>query len=146
MTTMPPSKALGRLQQVDLRTAWISEAGGFTPWLAQEENLCLLGKTIGIDLELEAQERNVGPFRADILCKDTTSNNWVLIENQLDRTDHTHLGQLLTYAAGLDADTIVCQDDWPRQHEWLRVHLEKLHHVFGPRIRALPSLATLNTP
>lgn len=98
---------LGRLEKVDLRTAWMSEAGDFTPWLAQAVNLILLGDAIGLELELEAQEKNVGPFRADILCKDTANDTWVLIENQLERTDHTHLGQLLTYAAGLGAVTIV---------------------------------------
>lgn len=103
---MPP-KGLGRLEEVDLRTIWTSEAGDFTPWLAEEENLGLLGDTIGIELELEAQEKNVGPFRADILCKDTANGSWVLIENQLEKTDHAHLGQLLTYASGLKAVTIV---------------------------------------
>jgi len=98
---------LSRLEKVQLRKYWQTEAGDFTPWLAQEENISLLGETIGVSLEVEAQEKEVGPFRADILCKDTTTDNWVLIENQLERTDHTHLGQLLTYAAGLNAVTIV---------------------------------------
>jgi hypothetical protein len=90
------SNNLGRLERVDLRDIWESEAGDFTPWLAQEDNIALLGQTIGIDLEVEAQEKNVGPFRADILCKDTVTQDWVLIENQLEKTDHTHLGQLMT--------------------------------------------------
>ncbi len=98
---------LSRLERVPLREVWAAEADDFTPWLAREDNLALLGDTIGLELELEAQEKNVGPFRADILCKDTASNNWVLVENQLARTDHTHLGQLLTYAAGLKAVTMV---------------------------------------
>lgn len=98
---------LGRLHRVELRDIWQSEAQDFTPWLAREDNLALLAETLGIDLELEAVEQNVGPFRADILCKDTLSDRWVLVENQLERTDHTHLGQLMTYAAGLDAVTIV---------------------------------------
>lgn len=98
---------LGRLQKVLLRDIWATEAQDFTPWLAGEENLLLLSETLGLELELEAVEQNVGPFRADILCKDTGSDTWVLIENQLERTDHTHLGQLITYAAGLDAVTIV---------------------------------------
>lgn len=105
MPDTPPQ--LGRLQRVDLREAWITEASDFTPWLAREENIRLLGETIGIELEVEAEEKNVGPFRADILCKNTADGTWVLIENQLERTDHTHLGQLLTYAAGLHAVTIV---------------------------------------
>lgn len=88
-------KKLGKLQKIeDLRCVWLNEAGGFTPWLAAEDNIALLGETIGIELEVESQEQNVGPFRADILCKDTANNNWVLIENQLERTDHCHLGQL----------------------------------------------------
>ena len=98
---------LGRLKKVDLREVWKTEAQHFTPWLANEENLALLGDTIGLDLECEAVEKNVGPFRADILCKDTANDSWVLIENQVERTDHTHLGQLLTYAAGLKTVTIV---------------------------------------
>jgi Domain of unknown function (DUF4268) len=98
---------LGRLERVDLRDIWVSEAASFTPWLARPENLAVLGEALNIDLELEAQERAVGPFRADILCKDVGTDRWVLIENQLERTDHAHLGQLLTYASGLDAVTIV---------------------------------------
>jgi hypothetical protein len=103
MTDQP----LGRLERVELRDIWVSESTSFTPWLARSENLAVLGDTLNIDLELEAQERAVGPFRADLLCKDINNDRWVLIENQLERTDHTHLGQLLTYASGLDAVTIV---------------------------------------
>jgi hypothetical protein len=98
---------LGRLERVELRDVWTTEATDFTPWLARPDNLEVLGETLGIDLELEAQERAVGPFRADILCKEIGSDRWVLIENQLERTDHVHLGQLLTYASGLEAVTIV---------------------------------------
>jgi hypothetical protein len=103
MSTM----SLGRLERVELRDVWIGEASDFTPWLAQEKNLELLGETIGLDLQWEATEKDVGPFRADILCRDTVTNAYVLVENQLERTDHTHLGQLITYAAGLKAVTIV---------------------------------------
>jgi hypothetical protein len=98
---------LSRLERVDLRDIWRSEAQDFTPWLARDENIQLLGDTLGIELEVEAVEKNVGPFRADILCQDTTTQKWVLVENQLERTDHSHLGQLITYAAGLDAVTII---------------------------------------
>ena len=127
MTTMRSS--LGILEQVDLRTVWTNEADDFTPWLAKEENLKLLGDTIGLELELEAQEKNVGPFRADILCKETANDSWVLIENQLERTDHTHLGQLLTYAAGLNAVTIV----WiaKRFTEEHRAAMDWLNYITG---------------
>jgi hypothetical protein len=111
---------LGRMEKIsDLREVWESEDGDFTPWLAKEENLTLLGDTIGIDLELEAQEQNVGPFKADILCRDTVTNNWVLIENQIEKTDHTHLGQILTYGAGLEATTIV----------WIAKHFTEEHRA-----------------
>src|SRR3984893_14482083 len=98
---------LGRLERVELHDIWASEAASFTPWLARSENIAILGETLNIELELQAQQRAVGPFRADLLCKDIDTDRWVLIENQLERTDHTHLGQLLTYASGLDAVTII---------------------------------------
>src|ERR1041385_6781542 len=104
---MSSSYGLGRLERVDLREIWQSESGNFTPWLALKENLDLLGDTLGIDLQFEAQEKGVGPYRADIVCKDTSDDSWVLIENQLEVTDHLHLGQILTYAAGLGAVTVV---------------------------------------
>lgn len=93
------------LESVELREYWKDESNGFTPWLA--DNIHLLSKVLGIDLEVEAQEKEVGPFRADVLCKEKMTNHWVLIENQLEMTDHNHLGQILTYAAGLEAFTII---------------------------------------
>lgn len=115
---------LGRLKSVELREIWDSEAQHFTPWLAKESNLALLGDTIGLVLELETVEKNVGPYRADIVCRDTADNSWVLIENQLEKTDHNHLGQILTYAAGLNAVTIVWiaqrfTDEHQATLEWL---------------------------
>ena len=103
------SSKLGKMQRVNVREAWLNEASHFTPWLASEEGLELLQETLDMELEVEATEQFVGPFKADILAKrtDTTDDHWVLIENQLERTDHRHLGQLLTYAAGLGAATIV---------------------------------------
>lgn len=98
---------LGKLEHEELRIAFPGEASHFTPWLALPENLADLGKIIGIELELVSTEQYVGPFRADILCKDTSTGRYVLIENQLEATDHTHLGQILTYAAGLKACAIV---------------------------------------
>lgn len=133
------TKSLGRLLKVDLREAWSSESSDFTPWLAQEENLKLLGEAIGIELELESQEKDVGPFRADILCKDTATDNWVLIENQLARTDHSHLGQLLTYAAGLNAVTIVwIAERFTEEHratlDWLNERTDEKINLFGLEI------------
>ena len=133
---IPP---FGRLEKVELRSGWASEAGAFTPWLAQAENLALLGDAIGLELELEAQEKNVGNFRADIVCKDTLTNAWVLIENQLERTDHSHLGQLITYAAGLDAVTIVwIAHRFTEEHraalDWLNEVTDEAINFFGLEI------------
>lgn len=132
-------KSLGRLEKVDLRAIWSSEASDFTPWLAQADNLKLLGETIGLDLDLESTEKPVGPFRADIVCRETIDGTWVLIENQLERTDHGHLGQLLTYAAGLDAVTIVWvaerfTDEHRAALDWLNEVTDENINLFGLEI------------
>src|SRR5688572_15954584 len=130
---------LGRLERVSVRDCWVDEARDFTPWLAQEENIALLGEAIGIELEVAAQEKNVGPFRADILCKDTLDGRLVLIENQLERTDHGHLGQLITYAAGLDAVTVIwVADRFTDEHraalDWLNRITDTDFTFFGLEI------------
>lgn len=127
---------LGRLERVDLRNIWASEATDFTPWLARPENLAVLAETLGIDLELEAQEKAVGPFRADLLCKDIGTSAWVLVENQLERTDHVHLGQLMTYASGLEAVTIVwIAARFTEEHrstlDWLNKITDESFRFFG---------------
>jgi hypothetical protein len=127
---------LGRLRKVGLRDIWKSESQDFTPWLAREENLDLLGDTIGLDLELEAVEKSVGPFSADILCKETANDSVVLIENQIERTDHTHLGQILTYAAGLNAVTVVWiaqrfTDEHRAALDWLNEITDENINFFG---------------
>jgi hypothetical protein len=130
---------LGRLEKKELRSVWTNESGEFTPWLGQPENLKLLGEAIGIDLELEAQEKEVGPFRADLLCKDTATDNWVLVENQLTKTDHSHLGQILTYAAGLEAVSIVwIAEHFTEEHratlDWLNERTDEKINLFGLEI------------
>ena len=130
---------LGKLIRIDLRDIWLSESAHFTPWLAREENLLILGETLGLELELEAQEKSVGPFRADLLCKDIGTNAWVLIENQLERTDHSHLGQLLTYASGLEAVTIVwIAARFTEEHrstlDWLNRITDETFRFFGVEV------------
>ena len=95
----------GELRNVDLRRAWPNEAHDFTPWLS--ENLERLSRIIGIQLDLEDVEVAVEQFAADILARNQADDSPVLIENQLQDTDHTHLGQILTYLAGLEAKTII---------------------------------------
>lgn len=135
---MPPVN-LGRLERVGLRHAWASEASDFTPWLAQPENIVLIGDAIGVILEVQSTERRVGPFRADILCRDVADDSWVLVENQLERTDHVHLGQLITYAAGLDAVTVVwIAEHFTEEHraalDWLNRSTNEGINFFGMEI------------
>lgn len=97
---------LGKLERIPLRKAWAHEAGEFTPWLAQAANLELLAKSLGLtELELVGIEHPVGDFKVDILCTDDGGK--VIIENQLEKTNHTHLGQILTYAAGVGATKVI---------------------------------------
>ena len=127
---------LGRLKQVKLRNIWENEAQYFTPWLAAEENLSVLADTLQMELEFVAQEMDVGPFRADILCRNADGESWVLIENQLERTNHSHLGQLLTYAAGLHAVTICwIAESFTEEHratlDWLNEITDDRFQFFG---------------
>lgn len=96
---------LGKLEKVSVREVWPKEAQDFTPWLSQQ--LPLLSEVLGVPLELLATEHPVGPFRADLLCQSGSDESRVVIENQFYKTDHTHLGQLLTYVAGTGATTVV---------------------------------------
>lgn len=99
-------KPLSKLERVPLREAWKHEAGEFTPWLAQADNLDALAKALGLsELETVATEHRVGDFKLDILCTD--GDQQVVIENQLDETDHKHLGQIIAYAAGVGARKVV---------------------------------------
>lgn len=130
---------LGRIERVELRNIWKNEAYDFTPWLASDENIHILSETIGLDLEVHSQEKSVGPYSADILCKDESSDSWVLIENQLEKTDHTHLGQLLTYAAGLDAAVIIwiaarITDEHKAALDWLNEITDQNFSFFGLEI------------
>ena len=96
---------LGNLEQVDLRQAWPHEARSFTPWLS--ENIEMLSSVIGIPLEIEGQEVAVEQFSADILARNPRDDSRVLIENQLEQSDHGHIGQIMTYLAGLDVNTVI---------------------------------------
>ena len=102
------SPQFGAIERKPLRDFWSNETDDFTPWLAEDDNLRLLSSAIGLELELVGTEVPVGLYSADIVCRDLDDKRNVVIENQLERTDHRHLGQLLTYAAGLgDVHTVV---------------------------------------
>lgn len=142
---------LGTIKKMDLRDVWSSESSDFTPWLAKEENISLLGDAIGLELEVESQEKNVGPFRADILARDLTSNHYVLIENQLEQTNHNHLGQIMTYAAGLDAFSIIwIAKSFTEEHraalDWLNRITEENINFFGIEIEVIQIGDSLPAP
>lgn len=125
MNTLQKVIDLGVMTRVgDLRRIWADEARDFTPWLAEEENLKLLGEAVGMDLVLEERESSVGSFNVDLLAKEEGSERRVIIENQLEVTDHDHLGKLITYASGKSADIVIwvvkkARDEHRRAIEWL---------------------------
>ena len=96
-----------RLEQVELRTVWISEDSDFASWISRSESLAMLGEVLNLELELENMEGWVTPYRGGVVCRTRGSGGYVVIENQLEHTDQSHLGQLLTYAAELKAVTLV---------------------------------------
>ncbi len=120
---------LGRLTQVDLRTHWKHEARDFTTWLAKEENIELLSDAVGIGIQVEETEASVGHFNVDIYAQEENSDRKVIIENQLETTNHTHLGQLITYTAGLGASHVIwivrdVREEHQQAIEWLNEHTD----------------------
>lgn len=121
---------LGRLEQVNLREVWKHEAIDFSAWLAKPENLSLLANQLGIEIELIGTEVPIGRFKIDVLAKEPNTNEKIIIENQLESTDHDHLGKVITYAAGLDARYLIwIVKDVLAEHqkalEWLNEHLDE---------------------
>jgi hypothetical protein len=137
---MADDTRFGSLDDVALTDAWAHEARDFTPWLAA--NLERLGKSLGLALELSDTEVAVESFYADILARDLNDGSLVLIENQFQQSDHTHLGQILTYLAGLQARKVV----WiaPKFREphlsairWLNEHTEDTFSFFAVELRVI---------
>lgn len=127
----------GQIKRLNIKEIWQHEAYDFTPWLAK--NLDKLGETIGMDLELVDQEASVGNFSLDILAKDLTTGHLVIIENQFGDTDHSHLGKLLTYAAGFDASKIIwisenVRDEHRQTIEWLNQRTDTETQFFAIEI------------
>ena len=119
---------LGRIEKLsDLRKVWPDEARDFTPWLAN--NLDLLNNELDLTLELVEKESNVGEFSCDILAKESGTNNYAVIENQIEKTNHDHLGKLLTYAAGKQAKYVIwiaktVTEPHRAAVEWLNQHTD----------------------
>ena len=120
---------LGKIKEVDIRKVWAHEQYDFSKWLAAEENIKELGDTLNLSLADVETEKFVGAYRCDIICKDELTGKSVLIENQLEQTNHDHLGKIITYASGLDASVVVWIVAEARQEhasaiEWLNKHTD----------------------
>lgn len=130
---------LGKLTKVELREYWSNEARHFTPWLAQEENLQELSDTIGIDIEIEGTEVFIGTFKADIVARDISNNERIIIENQLEKSNHDHLGKIITYASGIGASVIIwicasITDEHRQAINWLNENTTSSIYFFGLQI------------
>ena len=130
---------LGRIEQVELREVWKHEATNFTKWLAKPENLDLLSEEIDIELSLIDTEYNVGRFNVDIYAEELSADRKVIIENQLERTDHDHLGKLITYASGLDAEVIIwivkeVLEEHQQAIDWLNENTDEKINFFAIRM------------
>ena len=142
------NQQLGRIEKVDLRQIWPDEAADFTPWLA--EHLDLLGEALRLDdLSLVEAEGQVGTFAVDVVAE--SDAGIVVIENQLGGTDHTHLGQLLTYAAGRDARTLIWitpqfRDEHRAALDWLNHWTPEEIEVYGVEVRAIQIGDSLPAP
>jgi len=132
---------IGRIEWLDLRAVWKDEAADFTPWLLQ--NVDVLRDALGgLDLELERAEHPVGTFSLDLIGKDLTHGTTLIVENQIEGSDHGHFGQLLTYTAGTDAGTIVwIAKNFREEHrgalDWLNEHTGEGIRFFGVVAKAL---------
>ncbi|MBX2976284.1 MAG: DUF4268 domain-containing protein [Ignavibacteriaceae bacterium] len=131
---------LGKIKTVPLRNIWKNEALDFTPWLAT--NLAELGDAVGLELEFEDKEVSVGPYSADILAKDTGTGQFVVIENQLEKTNHDHLGKCIVYSSILNASAVIwVASDFTEEHkkalDWLNDHTSDDISFYGVKIDLL---------
>ncbi|SDY47374.1 protein of unknown function [Ruminococcaceae bacterium YAD3003] len=118
---------LGKLKEIEIRTVWAHEQYDFSKWLSEEENIKELGDVLNLSLTDIETEKFVGSYRCDIVCKDELTGKTVLIENQLEATNHEHLGKTITYASGLDASVVVwvvasAREEHASAIEWLNKH------------------------
>ena len=119
---------LGTLKEItDLRSIWPHEALNFTPWVA--ENVDMLADAVGLDITVDETESSVGDFNVDIYASETGTDRKIIIENQLEDTDHDHLGKLITYASGKGADVVIwvvkhAREEHKAAVEWLNNHTD----------------------
>lgn len=132
---------LGILEAVDVRELWNHEQYDFSNWLAKEQNIELLNEVLGLTLVDIEKEVFVGSYRCDLVASDETTNQKVIIENQLESSNHDHLGKIVTYASGLDANVIVwivkeAREEHRSAIEWLNNNTNKNINFFLIEIHA----------
>lgn len=132
---------ISTLKKVHLREIWKNEARNFTTWLALPENLALLSEEIGIDITHKETEASVGRYSLDILAEESETERTIIIENQLESTDHDHLGKVITYASGLDAEIMIwvvkdARDEHRQAVQWLNEHTNDHLNFFLIQIEA----------
>lgn len=132
---------IGKLIEVDVRELWKHEQYDFSNWLSKEENLEYLNDILGLTLTDIDKEVYVGPYRCDLVAKDETSGVTVIIENQLEGTNHDHLGKIITYAAGLNAQVVVwivkeAKEEHRAAIEWLNNNTNSNINLFLIEIHA----------
>ena len=144
-----PTPELGKIERIEVRGIWENEAHDFTPWLASR--LDLLGDALGMELDLVQREAAVGDFSLDILATERHTGAVVVIENQLERTDHSHLGQILVYAGGHDARTVIWvtphfRDEHRAAIDWLNRWTPAEIAFFGVEVSAIKIGESLPAP
>ena len=132
---------LGKLKEIDIRKVWQHEQYDFSKWLSSENNLKELGDILNLSLTDVETEKFVGNYRCDILCKDEITGKVVLIENQLEPSNHDHLGKIITYSSGLDASVVVwivqnAREEHASAIEWLNKHTDNEVSFFLIEIHA----------
>lgn len=127
---------LGKIEKIDdLHTVWKHESRDFSKWLSEDENLEMLGDTVGIKIILDERESSVGNFYVDLYAVEEGTDKKIIIENQLEETNHDHLGKIITYASGKGADTIIwivkrARDEHKQAIEWLNRHTDENINFF----------------
>ena len=144
-------RLLGKIEQVDLRKIWKHEALDFTNWLAEADNIQTLANKIGIDIQVIKTEANVGSFSADILAEETNTGKKIIIENQLETTNHDHLGKLITYASGLEANYIIwifkeIREEHRRAIDWLNEIADESLSIFAIKMEVWKIGGSLPAP